>query len=127
AGRAADSLRVWILAGAQHRTLPLPGMHGSDQAGAPTGDLTPWDEIRFPFDPRLAGLADLSGIPVERHEINAGQRIEEEYEVSSSGTVTVRLRNVTAAYQREYLLGRWAAKKAPAATARRRHRVRPGS
>ncbi|MGO9240199.1 MAG: Hsp70 family protein [Bryobacteraceae bacterium] len=97
-----------------------------DEAGAPTGDLTPWDEIRFPFDPRLAGLADLSGIPVERHEINAGQRIEEEYEVSSSGTVTVRLRNVTAAYQREYALGRWAAKKAPAATARRRHRARPG-
>jgi cell division ATPase FtsA len=95
-----------------------------DQAGTPTGDLTPWDEIRFPFDPRLAGLADLSGIPVERHDVAADQRIEEEYEVNSSGTVTVRLRNVTASYQREFSLGRWAAKKAPAA--RRRHRAKPG-
>ena len=95
-----------------------------DDDGAPTGDLTPWDEIRFPFDPRLAGLADLAGIPVERTSAAADQRIEEEYEVSSSGTVTVRLRNAAAGYEREFALGRWAPKKAPAA--RRRHRARPG-
>ena len=85
------------------------------------------DEIRFPFDPRLAGLADLSGIPVERHDVDANQHIEEEYEISSSGTVTVRLKNLTAGYQREYSLGRWAAKKTAAPVARRRHRPRSGA
>jgi molecular chaperone DnaK len=97
-----------------------------DEAGTPTGDLTPWDEIRFPFDPRLAGLADLTGIPVERDDVAADQRIEEEYEVSSSGTITVRLRNVTADYQREFSLGHWAARKSPAPAVRRRHRAKPG-
>jgi hypothetical protein len=96
-----------------------------DEAGTPTGDLTPWDEIRFPFDPRLAGLADLTGIPVERDDVAADQRIEEEYEVSSSGTITVRLRNLTAGYQREFSLGRWAARQAAPAV-RRRHRAKPG-
>jgi molecular chaperone DnaK len=97
-----------------------------DEAGTPTGDLTTWDEIRFPFDPRLAGLADLTGIPVERDDVTADQRIEEEYEVSSSGTITVRLRNVTAGYQREFSLGHWAARKSPAPAVRRRHRAKPG-
>ena len=95
-----------------------------DENGVPTGDLTPWDEICFPFDPRLAGLTDLTDIPVERHPVAADQRIEEEYEVGSSGTVKVRLRNATLGYQREFLLGRWEPKRAPAL--RRRHRARPG-
>jgi molecular chaperone DnaK (HSP70) len=73
--------------------------------GDPSGDLTIWDDIQFPFDPALRGASDLSLIDVLRMQDGAGCEAEEEYACDSSGIVKVTIRS--AAYQREYTLGRW--------------------
>lgn len=77
-------------------------------SGEPAGDITPWDEIRFPFDPRLASVADLRNVAVERSPEATRQLIEESYSVDSGGAVTVVISNLTAGYRREYPLGQWA-------------------
>ncbi|MBL0157235.1 MAG: Hsp70 family protein [Bryobacterales bacterium] len=78
-------------------------------AGEPTGDVSAWDEIRFPFDPALAAVEDLSATPVTHSDAAAGQLIEERYTADSSGAVRVTISNRTAGYQRVYRLARWAA------------------
>ena len=75
--------------------------------GQPSGDLTLWDEIRFPFDPALKGTEDLSLVDVSRTGEEAGSQIEEEYSCDSSGIVKVTIWNRSAAYRREYTLGNW--------------------
>lgn len=76
--------------------------------GAPTGEVTAWDEIRFPFDPALAKTAKLADIPVTHSESAPRQSIEERYEAGPHGGVTVTIANLTAGYHRTYRLGRWA-------------------
>jgi len=76
--------------------------------GEPDGDVTAWDEIRFPFDPALAGLTNLAAEPVTHSDAAARQVIEEKYAADSSGAVLVRISNLTAGYSRDYRLGRWA-------------------
>jgi molecular chaperone DnaK (HSP70) len=75
--------------------------------GQPSGDLTLWDDIQFPFDPALRGAADLSLVEVSRNGEGAGYEVEEEYSCDSSGIVKVAISNRSAAYRREYTLGRW--------------------
>jgi molecular chaperone DnaK len=78
--------------------------------GQPAGDVTVWDEIRFPFDP---SLQDVDGAAVERSEAAASQQIVEKYSSDASGAVTVSITNMTAGYERQYRLGRWAAPGPP--------------
>jgi molecular chaperone DnaK (HSP70) len=78
--------------------------------GQPSGDITVWDEILFPFDPKLANAA-LESQPVGRN-LQAAQHIEEQYACDAAGVVTVTIRNLTADYGREYKLGRWSGKAA---------------
>jgi molecular chaperone DnaK (HSP70) len=89
----------------------------------PSGDVTVWDEIQFPFDP---ALQNSNGVPVERSDAAQSQQIEERYSGDASGTVTVTITNMTAGYERKYRLGRWAAHEAPAAPVKPRtsHRRR---
>jgi molecular chaperone DnaK (HSP70) len=75
--------------------------------GQPTGDLTIWDDIQFPFDPALCGVNDLTLVDVRRTGEGSGYQVEEEYTCDSSGVVTVMICNRSAAYRREYTLGRW--------------------
>jgi molecular chaperone DnaK (HSP70) len=91
--------------------------------GQPSGDLAVWDEILFPFDPDLAGTADLKGVAVHHNHRAAAQWIEEHYACDAAGVVTVTIRNLSANYRREYKLGRWSGKPAvvkPAARKRSR-------
>jgi molecular chaperone DnaK (HSP70) len=81
-----------------------------DEASRPAGDITIWDEIRFPFDPTLS---DVDDTPVQHLERVRHETIEERYACDPGGAVTVTIRNDTAGYSREYRLGRWAAKEAP--------------
>jgi molecular chaperone DnaK (HSP70) len=81
--------------------------------GQPAGDLTVWDDIRFPFDRALEGRGDLSAVPVSRLNGATPPEIEEGYACDSSGTVMVTIANVTAGYDRHYRLGRWATPEAP--------------
>jgi molecular chaperone DnaK (HSP70) len=77
----------------------------------PSGDLTLWDEVRFPFDPALRDNPDLTLIDVAHHE--SASQIEEEYTCDASGIVKVTIWNRTAPYRREYTLGNWSNNSAP--------------
>jgi molecular chaperone DnaK (HSP70) len=97
--------------------------------GQPSGDLTLWDDIQFPFDPALRGADDLALVDVSCHGEGAGCEVEEEYSCDSSGIVKVAIRDRSAAYRREYTLGRWSSSAPRAAVAiagqqdwRQRHR-----
>jgi molecular chaperone DnaK (HSP70) len=81
-----------------------------DDGGRPAGDITVWDEIRFPFDPELS---DVDETPVHHLDRVRHQTIEEKYACDTGGAVTVTVRNDTAGYARDYRLGRWAAKEPP--------------
>jgi molecular chaperone DnaK (HSP70) len=80
--------------------------------GQPSGDITVWDEILFPFDPTLADTRSLESLPVGHSDRAAIQQIEEQYACDAAGVVTVTIRNLTAHYKREYRLGRWSGKTA---------------
>ena len=73
--------------------------------GQPSGDVTVWDEIQFPFDP---ALREANGVPVVHSDAAPSQQIEEKYSSDASGAVTVTISNKTAGYERQYRLGRWA-------------------
>jgi len=75
--------------------------------GQPSGDLTVWDDIQFPFDPALRGADDLTLVDVSRKGEGAGCEVEEEYSCDASGIVKVTIWNRSAAYRREYTLSRW--------------------
>jgi len=90
-----------------------------DDDGQPSGDVTIWDAIEFPFDP---ALRDHAGAQVAHSPAAPSQQIEEVYSVDASGTVTITIVNLTAGYNRVYRLGRWASKDAPIAPAKVRMR-----
>ena len=94
-----------------------------DEAGKPLGDIAVWDEIWFPFDPALVSHRDLRRVAVGHSDAAASQEVEERYTCTASGTLAVTIRNLTARYQREYAIGRWAPTAISAvAPARRRGR-----
>jgi molecular chaperone DnaK (HSP70) len=96
--------------------------------GRPAGDLTVWDDVRFPFDAHLRNEADLSGLPVAHLGNGSLPEAEERYTCDAGGTLTVGIRNLTAGYDRHYRLGRWAAPEAPVVPARPgRRRKRPSA
>lgn len=72
-----------------------------DAEGHPTGDLTPWDELYFPFDPALRGETGLEALPVTRTE-PAQQVIEELYACDENGIIEVSIIDHTNRYQRTY-------------------------
>jgi len=92
-----------------------------DDDGQPAGDVTVWDEIQFPFDPKLQNA---NGVPVEYSEAASSQQIEERYSINASGTVEVTITNKTAGYERQYRLGRWASKDSAVVPGRPRSRHR---
>ena len=59
-----------------------------DDSGQPTGDVTVWGEIRFPFDPPLRDQEGDS-VPVSHSLRAASQVIEERYTCDANGTVAV--------------------------------------
>lgn len=76
-------------------------------AGVPTGEITFWDEIRFPFEPELQGVADLVNRPVSYSQRAATQRIEERYKCDGGGAITVTIGNQSSGWSQTFRLGRW--------------------
>jgi molecular chaperone DnaK (HSP70) len=89
----------------------LEASHVADDA-QPSGDITVWDEILFPFDPALADAHSFDAVPVEHSWPASHQEIEEHYSCDAAGVVTVAIRNLTSHYGREFRLGRWSGKTA---------------
>jgi molecular chaperone DnaK (HSP70) len=72
-----------------------------DGDGHPTGDITPWDELYFPFDPELRNEAQLETIAVKR-TAPGEQLIEELYSCDENGIIEVSIIDHTNRYQRTY-------------------------
>jgi len=76
-----------------------------DEHGQPSGDLTPWEEIRFPYDPSLFARESLDALPILRQDTPLGEDIVEVYTHDSDGTIAVAIENRTRGYRRHYRLG----------------------
>jgi molecular chaperone HscA len=77
--------------------------HLSDD-GRPAGDMTPWQELRFPYDPALVGRP-LDDVPIERRLTDAQVEIVETYRRAHDGTITVEIDNPAAAVRHSWVLG----------------------
>jgi molecular chaperone DnaK (HSP70) len=75
-----------------------------DESCRPTGDIAPWDDIRFPFEPHLR--EKVSGTPVSVLPSAETQQVEEIYTCDENGIIEVAIRNLTAGYDTVYTLHR---------------------
>ncbi|MBK7723203.1 MAG: Hsp70 family protein [Austwickia sp.] len=75
-----------------------------DAAGQPRGDIVPFAEVIFPFDPALQGKPanELRAIPVRRAD--AGHQIEERYVIDPHGIIEVHLRDLHTGYTQKHAL-----------------------
>lgn len=67
----------------------------------PTGDLTPFADLLFPFDPALREQ-DLSKVDIQRAD--GMPLVEERYQVDESGIVSVRITDLDSGWSREHRL-----------------------
>ena len=72
-----------------------------DDSGHPSGDIKPFAEVRFPFDPTLRSKADLSQVAVSRSPVE-GPEIEERYSISEYGTVELTILDRESGYEQHY-------------------------
>jgi molecular chaperone DnaK (HSP70) len=86
--------------------------------GHPVGEITDWDDIRFPFDPNLQDRLDLASLPVVRTPGTKQFVVEETYTCDSSGNLAVSISNKSTGYEKTFRLGRWSAKQAKMAAGR---------
>jgi len=76
-----------------------------DQAGQPQGDLAPWDEILFPFDPELRAVEDLKDASVS-HSRDHNHIVEEVYSCDHNGIIEVEIKDADNGFSRRYTLRR---------------------
>jgi molecular chaperone DnaK (HSP70) len=76
-----------------------------DPSGGPAGELTPWKEVFFPYEPELTAQPDLPQV-VDRAPVPLRHEIVETYTYAPNGAISVDIRNVTCGYARSYDLGR---------------------
>jgi molecular chaperone DnaK (HSP70) len=74
-------------------------------AGEPHGDLTPWCDILFPYDPALAERGDLGAVPPDQRLASPGEEIVERYSYRRDGSIAIAIENRTRGYSRRYVLG----------------------
>ncbi len=67
--------------------------------GQPSGDLTPWGEILFPYDPSLRDSGERLLEAVGQRAEVGGQEIVETYEYGEDGLITVEIENRSAGYR----------------------------
>lgn len=79
--------------------------------GRPVGEISDWDDIRFPFDPDLQDRADLLGVSVMRTPATSNFLVEETYTCDSSGNLAVAISNKSTGYEKKFRLGRWSEKQ----------------
>jgi hypothetical protein len=73
--------------------------------GRPAGDLKPWKEVRFPYDPSLRDADLVADQAFERTGALADEEIEERYVYRRDGRISVEIRNLARGYAREFELG----------------------
>lgn len=85
---------------------------GIDDAGEPRGDVVPFADVLFPFDPSLRDERDLRDVAVERRE---GCLVEERYVVDGNGMVEVQITDLDTGYAQRHAIGTSASRRAWAA------------
>jgi molecular chaperone DnaK (HSP70) len=75
-----------------------------DEGGAPCGDITPFAEVLFPFDPALRGESDLRQVPVTRAG-SEGALIQERYAVDAAGVAELTIADLDTGYECRHRLG----------------------
>lgn len=70
--------------------------------GEPHGDIVPFADVIFPFDPELQDGRELGDIPVERRA--DGPVVEECYTIDPHGIISVRITDLTTGYSHEEAL-----------------------
>ena len=117
-----NSRRYWPVHNIGHFRY-LECTHLTDE-GRPAGDITIWDDIRFPFDPSLRDNAELEQVPVGYLTNGHRPEAEESYACDGSGAVTVTIRNLPGGYNRSYRLGRWSSSDPLVVPGRKKPRAR---
>ncbi len=70
-----------------------------DAQGSPQGDITPFAEVLFPFDPSLrSGDVDLKSVPICRND-REGPLVRERYALDSHGIVEVTITDLDSGYE----------------------------
>ena len=69
------------------------------------GDIALWQDVFFPYDPRLQEREDLSKISIERHPEVSSQEITETYEYNEQGIIQVEIENKNSGYKKLFTLG----------------------
>ena len=72
--------------------------------GRPDGDVTPWQDVRFPFQASLRGTP-LDGATVRRLSA-PGPEVEEVYACTDAGAVEVTIRVPSDGFSTTFRLGR---------------------
>jgi len=75
------------------------------ESGRPEGNLALWDEVLFPFDPRLRSVEDLAAVRVARLE-GEGPRVEETVRCDAAGELEVQLRVLDDGFTSTVRIGR---------------------
>ncbi|WP_348264477.1 Hsp70 family protein [Telmatobacter sp. DSM 110680] len=75
-----------------------------DDRGQPIGEITNWEQIQFPFDPRLSASPDLSALSVEPMSASGGMLAREEYSCDANGNLRVKISALPSGKEREYLI-----------------------
>ncbi|MBX7195399.1 MAG: Hsp70 family protein [Sandaracinaceae bacterium] len=75
-----------------------------DVDGGPAGEITPWREILFPYDPALKDEGDLRDRTPQ--PLLGREEIREQYRYGADGSISVRIDNLTSGYGRTFELGR---------------------
>ncbi len=80
-----------------------------DEMGQPVGEITNWEQIQFPFDPRLWGHSDLTAEPVKSLNGQNGVVAKEEYTCDASGNLRVKISAEPPGNAREFSIAQLAA------------------
>ncbi len=72
-----------------------------DDSGHPSGDIKPFADVLFPFDPKLRGAMDLTRVPIARTPIE-GPEIEEHYSISEYGSVELTIMDRSSGYTQNF-------------------------
>ena len=78
-----------------------------DERGSPDGDITPFADVLFPFDPALRGrdADELANQPIKRNE-GTQPLIEERYSVDDRGVIDLTITDVESGYQARHRIQR---------------------
>jgi molecular chaperone DnaK (HSP70) len=81
----------------------------------PRGDIVTWDQIFFPFDPKLDDESNLDRVPVVRWPEGARHEVGEIYRCDSRGIIEVSISSPTTGITRDYRVRVGAREKAKGA------------